>query len=194
MVQSVFENLPFKPFAIALFYILRINGFPKNMPDGYIHNIRFATPEDINRLNQCMNKEAKFRARFKQGDRCILALVEDRVAGFLWFCVNEYHIEEPYGYKLCIPENAVYVYDGFISPEYRRKKIFKQLWLPLTDWMKSDEKNIILVIVEYGNNISLNIHHQMGFLPVTRKLFLRFLRFRCFVNFPIKKNETCSLF
>lgn len=171
MLQTLLERLPFKPFDIALFYILHLVGAPKGLSDSHTCSVRLAALEDIERLTQCINKAERFQARFKQGDRCILAVVDGKVVGFMWFCVNQYHIEGRYGYKVYIPSNTVYVYDEYVIPTYRRKGILKQLWLFLSNWMKVNSQHAVLIMIDFGNDISWEAHAKMGFYSLKRVFF-----------------------
>jgi L-amino acid N-acyltransferase YncA len=129
-----------------------------------------------------MNKGEKFRKRFMQGEHCLMASINGEVAGYLWFCANEQYMEESCRYRFSIPLNAVYSYDIYVNPIYRRKGIFKQLYKGLSEWMREYDKDSIMTIIDYSNELSLKIHSRIGFRPIKSVLGIRILGLRCFVQ------------
>lgn len=179
ILQLLLERLPLRPVELALLYVVRFDGVPDIKCDGGVE-VHAAGPDDVEELAKCMAKRGKFRKRFMQGDYCLLARVDGGAAGYMWFCTNASHVEEKCGYELRIPHGAVYCYDEYVRPEYRKRGVFKHMYGKLAAWMRERRKNAVISMIAHGNEVSRNIHMKVGFRPVRRILYLRIFGLRIF--------------
>lgn len=183
-LQSLLRRIPLKAIEIAPFCILRLDDVSLPAACNDMVDIRPGTGDDIAALSRCVDKGDKFRERFTQHEHCLMASINGEVAGYLWFCANERYVEESWKYRLSIPLNAVYSYDIYVNPVYRRKGIFKQLYRKLSEWMREHNRDSIMTMIDYSNQLSLKIHSKIGFRPIKSVLALRILGFRFFVQRP----------
>lgn len=174
---------------MAVLYELHFDGIPIHINTKDCAEIKKGSFNDIKELVCCQNKEDIFLKRFKSGDYCLLAVVDGKVVGYEWFCTGSKHIEERYGFKITIPENALYAYDAFISPDYRKKGIWSQLISASSDIMCSKGKDIIISLVEYGNEASMNAHTRFSFYPVQRVLYFNICGLKHFKEEYIEDNQ-----
>ena len=171
---SLLDLLPFKPFELGLFYSLQIVGTPKNLAPVSSVTVREGREADLEAMTRCIDKPERFLSRFRQGDRCLLALEGDEVAGFIWFSVRPLYQEEMTGYRLPVPDNVVYSYDEYVSPAHRQKGILGQMFAFLWNWMSLNGKDTIMILIFHDNEVSWQAHLKKGFAPRDRILYLRF--------------------
>jgi len=113
--------LPFKPVEAGLFFSLQASGIMTNCRPDCGVTIREGQETDIESLTRCMNKRERFLARFRKGDRCLIAIEDTEIVGFLWFSVREVYEEELMHYRFSVPGNVVYSYDEYIRPIDRKE-------------------------------------------------------------------------
>jgi len=174
ILQTVLSKISFEKIKIAVFYELRFDGAPMHVNAKKTVEIKKGGISDIEKLVSCQNKKDIFLKRFKSGENCLLAIVDGQVVGYEWFCTGAKHIEERYGYEITIPAKVMYAYDAYVLPTYRKQKIWSQLLEASSKLMTENNKTGILSFVDYGNDISLNVHKKFGFLQVKSILFLKF--------------------
>ncbi len=174
-LSAVLGLLPLK-----LLHVVRFDGIPDIPPGSHAAEAAIAGPGDLGELVQCVDKKEKFQKRFRQGDHCIMAWENGRVRGYLWFCSNESHIEEMCRYEIKISRGSVYCYDEYVSPEYRKRGIFRELYRVVACWMRENGKDSLLSIISHDNELSRNIHAKMGFRTIKKVLYLKLFGFRFF--------------
>lgn len=179
-LSAIFDLLPGHPFEVGLYYALQAVGIPDNLNDKFTVTIREAETSDLAAFERCMNKRERFLSRFELGDRCLLALDKDEVVGFLWFSVRDVYAEELTRYSFPVPDNVVYSYDEYVSPEYRQQGILSQLFAALYGWMKEGKKDTISILIAHDNEISWKAHIKKGFVPFKKILFVRIFGWRIF--------------
>ena len=76
LAQKVLRRVPLRPVDVGKLCFLQLNGLPTVPPAMLRGNadVRFASADDLDALSQLQDKHAVFRARFAEGDRCIVAL------------------------------------------------------------------------------------------------------------------------
>jgi GNAT superfamily N-acetyltransferase len=68
-------------------------------------------------------------ARFRQGGRCLAAVREDELAGFLWWVEGPYEEDEVRCRFVPSPaEASVWDFDVYVAPAYRGGMVFARLW------------------------------------------------------------------
>ena len=182
LAQKVLRRLPFRPFDIGKMCFLRLDGLP-NVPTSMLRgsaDVRFATEADLPRLVELQHKEAAFRERFAEGDRCVVAIADGRVIGYEWFSDRPIHYESSWGYSIQIPGGFVYAYDAFIGPDHRNTGVWLRFKAYLSEWMAEGNKRGVLTFVDYGNWASMRTHLRFGFEPSGNILAFRLMGLRMF--------------
>jgi len=91
--------------------------------------------------------------RLAKGDRCILALHNGRIIGYLW--VMGGHMElVPYKLIL-LPKNKAYTYKEFVLKEYRGKRIHAAMYAYIVDMLKKEGKRFVISAVDIDNKPAL---------------------------------------
>jgi GNAT superfamily N-acetyltransferase len=175
LAQKVLRRVPFKPVDVGKLCFLRLDSIPRIAP-GLLRGpgvVRAATLDDLEALVALRGQPATFRARFAEGDHCVVAEVGGRVAGYEWFCNRDVHEETAWGYRIAIPPGFVYAYDAFIDPQYRNSGIWLRFKAYLANLMIESQCAGVLTFVDYGNWSSLRTHLRFGFSPEKEVLALK---------------------
>ena len=181
-LQKVLSRVPGRPMELAIFTVLQLDGVPRISSLGTGLTIRYAGREDLEQLANCADRREIFQQRFDDGDYCLVAESGDEIAGFVRFCTDRVYTEDRFLYSLLVPPNAVYCFDGYTKPSYRRRGILKALMGKVGRWMQDNGKTTPVAIVDLGNYISWNTHVQGGFVPLRRVKYLRLFRRRWFFS------------
>ena len=182
LAQKLLRRVPFRPIDIGKLCFLQLNGVPK-VPAAMLRghaDVRFATLNDLDGLADLQDKSAIFRDRLAAGDRCVVAIVDNRIVGYEWFSDSLVHHEAAWGYRITIPGGFVYAYDAYIDPAYRNTGVWLRFKAYLADWMIARGKHGVLTFVDYGNWPSLRTHLRFGFEPTESVFALRVIGVRLF--------------
>ncbi len=182
LAQKVLRRVPFRPIDIGKLCFLQLNGAPK-VPASMLRGdaeVRFVTLDDLDGLARLQDKKAIFRERLADGDRCVAAIVENRIIGYEWFSDRPVHHEAAWGYPITIPGGFVYAYDAYIDPGYRNTGVWLRFKAFLAEWMAARGKHSVLTFVDYGNWPSLRTHLRFGFEPTESVVALRVMGVRLF--------------
>lgn len=134
--------------------------------------IRSGTPRDLEGMIECQNFPERLQERFAEGERCVVAVIGDRVIGYQWFCDKPWRIEERYGYRVDIPADAIYGYDAFVLPRYRRAKIWTRFHSAcVNEFLQQLHRCKIIAMVDEGNTVSMNAHLRLGY-KLYRKVYV----------------------
>ena len=177
LAQKALRQIPFKPLDVGKLCFLRLDKIPRVAP-GLLRGpgtIRPASVDDLDALVALRNLREVFLSRFAQGDRCVVAEVGGRIAGYEWFCERDIHEETEWGYRITIPPGFVYAYDAFIDPQYRNSGIWLRFKAYLGERMMQTGQTGVLTFIDFGNWPSLRTHLRFGFQPVNEVLVLRIL-------------------
>jgi len=182
VAQKLLRRVPFRPVDIGQLCFLQLNGVP-NVPSSMVRGhaeVRFATMRDLEALTRLQDKTSIFRERFAEGDRCVVAIVDDRIVGYEWFSDSAVHHEAAWGYPITIPGGFVYAYDAYIDPPYRNTGLWLRFKASLAEWMATRGKRGVLTFVDYGNWPSLRTHLRFGFEPTESVVAVRVIGLRLF--------------
>ena len=182
VVQRVLRLVPFKPVNFARLRFLTFEGVPR-VPAALLRGrgtVRRATADDLEGLEQLQKRAGVFQKRFANGDRCVVAVVNDRIVGYEWFCDQTMHHETAWGLPIPIPAGFVYAYDAYIDPAYRNTGVWLRFKAHLGEWMIATGKQGVLTFVEDGNLPSLRTHVRFGFKPDQTVLAMRIMGVKLF--------------
>jgi GNAT superfamily N-acetyltransferase len=178
LAQKIVRRIPFRPIDVGKLCFLRLDKIPRVSP-GLLRgpgSVRLATlDDDLDALVALRGQRQAFLDRFAEGDRCIIAEVAGRIAGYEWFCDRDFHEETAWGYRIAIPAGFIYAYDAFIDPQYRNSGIWLRFKAHLGHLMMESGHIGVLTFVDYGNWPSLRTHVRFGFKPVGEVFALRIL-------------------
>ena len=139
--------------------------------------IKQANVDDIFKLNSLVNPQ-KYQLYQKRNDKgivCFIALEGDKVIAYSWI-----KFTSRYQPKKSIPDNKVaYLYDSFVSPKYRNKRLHSALTAARLQYLR--QRGYLKVLTAgQKDNPSFKTMVQAGFKPTkTVLLFTVFkLQFR----------------
>ncbi len=154
----------FLPIQYDIHIFLRYDGIPHVERLLFAGIVREATENDLPLLIQCNPKPERFRERFHQGDRCLVAETPPgEIIGYEWFSAPPYHRDQKYHYKISIPQEAFYLYDAFIRPQLRVSGVWLALKAYMGKIMKEEGKSALITYVSHNNALSLRTHFRFGF-------------------------------
>jgi len=176
ILRQALQRIPFQPLDVNCLNVLEYMGVPPRdaQHERVRAEVRSATPQDLDGLTSCQHSPATFLKRFAADDRCVVAIVDGRIAGYEWFCHRPCHVEERYAYRIDVAPDAIYAYDAFIRPEYRLMGIwlkFKSVYL--RELMERSDKRRIITTIDSGNRLSMQTHLRFGFRALRKVLVVK---------------------
>jgi GNAT superfamily N-acetyltransferase len=127
---------------------------------------RVAGLVDSKAIAQCSGKsERKIRNRLENGDICFISEVDGAIAGYLWMSSATSYYEDTEGIIYITDEETSWLYDGFVTPEYRVKGIWVNLQYALIAYLQKEKKQCVVCSIEYDNVNSINTHLRFGYEP-----------------------------
>jgi len=111
--------------------------------------------------------------QFDKGDRCILALNNDRIIGYVWIMKNL--MELSIYNHIPISTKRSYIYKGFVLEEFRGKRVLNAIDKYVIDLLKEEGKKFIVTTVSIYNKSSLRARERLGFKRVGEIIQIRFL-------------------
>ncbi|MBS3935953.1 MAG: GNAT family N-acetyltransferase [Sulfuritalea sp.] len=111
--------------------------------------------------------------RFANGDTCLVATVNGRFAGFLWYARNHYEEDEVRcNYVLADYATTAWDYDVYVEPEFRLGRTLSRLWAAAHAQLRAEGIRWTFSRISAFNANSLNSHRQLGARPFATLTFL----------------------
>ena len=134
--------------------------------------VREAGPDEVAALSLARPPEV-IRARYQQQARCLLARMEGRFLGFLWFLVGPYEEDEVRCLFIPTPVGvASWDFDVFVEPSARFGFTFARLWDEANQILSSQGVKWSISRISAFNPESLAAHKRMGSLRIASAGFL----------------------
>lgn len=173
--QTILDKATLRSLQVRRFFFLIYNGIPEVKNPRGPGEVREGTPPDIEEMAALESKRELFRKRFATGDHCLVATVNKKIVGYEWFTRKPIHLEERYLYRIKVPYDSVYAYDGYILPEHRMCGFWLKFKGLMAEMMGTIGKRRIITMVDYENNFSMSTHLRFGFVPFMDVLVIRVL-------------------
>jgi len=137
-----------------------------------------AGPETIDRLRSFVppSEADYFARRLALGRTCMVAWIGDEVAAYAW-ATDQVRFEID-NLEIRLEPGDAYVDDNFTWPRHRGLGVQTALHLHLLKWLQARSFRRVLAIVEMNNASSLKVVDKLGYRPVDRLHFRRFLHWR----------------
>lgn len=191
LLQDLLQRIPFQPLRLACFSLFLLDQIPMlplcSEEEG--SEIRPGCLDDIEELLRCENKREIFLRRFQAGERCLVALRNGRIVGYEWFSPAPVHLEERYRYPIKVPSDTLYVYDAYVTPEFRRQGVWRRLMQQILHSANQSGRKKVLLLIDCENEHSMRLHLRLGFYPVKRVLYFRLCGITFFREEKISKTE-----
>lgn len=175
-------------------YIFEFDFENPGPPTNSLINLSFkiATEKDIMNLDEELydyypNAKKYSQERLKKGDRCILALHNGKIVGYLWTMADS-TMEVAQSKYIKISENRTYSYKGFVLKEYRGMRIHGEMYAYLIGLLKKDGKRYVISTVDTDNKPSLKTKRGGGYKMVGSIIHIRFFGLKIdYMNKKYKK-------
>lgn len=172
IVQGLLNRVPGRPFRVARFFLLSLSEPATSIARGF-GSVREGTVADVAGMCLLEDKEKVFCTRFEDGELCVVAVHDGRIIGYEWFSDKAFHLEGRYKYRIEIPEDSIYAYDGFIQREYRLRGIWVLFQKYLLDQLQLLRRKRIIAMVDHGNDASLKAHLRFGYVVLKEVFYCR---------------------
>lgn len=138
-------------------------------------HFRFLTPDDVrkavgdpmNDLDAAMADELQPMSNF-----CFAAFDHCRLACYSWYALGQVRPEHCLGARLKLPDDTVYMYKAFTTPEYRGQRLHEATLHRATLALAARGIRRLVAIVEYAEWASRKSHQRMGCRPIGRLWWL----------------------
>jgi len=154
-------------------------------------SLRIATETDIMNLDGELydyNKNAKkySQDRLKKGDKCILAIHNGKIVGYLWTMADS-KMEVGQSKFIDISKNRAYSYKAFVLKEYRGMRIQGEMYAYLIKLLKKDGKKYSIITIDSNNKPSLKIMKRGEYKVVGSIIHIRFFGLK--IDYMNKKSK-----
>ena len=142
-------------------------------PEVSIELVRDAGLVDV--LTTLQSKPELFRGRLREGHLCLMASVEGRPVAYLWAQPDgTAHRHQVHGFSVPIAAGQIYIYDGFVRPDWRRRGLIRSLEERMgAHAIRNLGKRELVGIIESSNLVSLKAHARLGFVRGRARFFVR---------------------
>ncbi|HKY31591.1 MAG TPA: GNAT family N-acetyltransferase [Candidatus Polarisedimenticolia bacterium] len=106
----------------------------------------------------------EYARRLRRGDRCVLVTVEGAPAGMTWARLDLSSLREK-GCLLQLPPGAAWVFDTFVRPELRGRRLFQVLMDAVFGMLRAGGTAWTYLAVHHENEASVRAHRRIGFRP-----------------------------
>jgi GNAT superfamily N-acetyltransferase len=154
--------IPRKILYFDKLYIVRANSLklPFTGKTDFTH--RLASASDISTISSVYGEPGKFKRRFKNKSTCILAELNDEVAGVIWINLSDkYKTNCEYVYEP--DDKAAWIFDLYIVPKYRLRGAFVYLMNVVLQYVQDQSYTALSGEIHYANKASINAHIRIGF-------------------------------
>jgi len=144
-------------------------------------SFRLASEKDIDSMDEehyGYDRDGKkySKNRLKKGDKCILALYNKKIVGYIWVMYNNMELSE---YKLVpLSKNKAYSYKGFVMEKHRGEKIHWAMYRFLIGLVKKEGKRYILSGVHTDNKPGIRTKEKGVYKKIGNIIHFRFFGLR----------------
>ena len=152
-------------------------------PSGEPIEYRFSTRDEIARLPNGFRLTDSLD-RFDRGDRCLLQMVDRRLAGVVWLSTAPV-VELYRGVSLSLPADAVYTYRTWTDPACRGRGLQGRRHLAVLAAVRGEGRSRLLCFAEDTNFASLRGARKSGCRPIGTVRMSRSHEFRPKVSIQV---------
>ena len=130
-------------------------------------------------------RHRKILRRLEDGDVCLIAMVDDMVAGFAWLYFREKKYEPAIEREETFGDDEALIYDIVVFPEFRKKYISEKLNEKGMRLLKSKDFKKVLGYTQADNIPSIKSFERMGFYPTKIITCFRIFKFKRIKERPV---------
>jgi len=148
--------------------------------------IKLASIGDFERYPLLKDEALK---RLSEGDLGFIAVWNGMIAGYLWASFKRKVYIQEFEREISLKIGEVYLYDGFVLPDFRRKGLFKKLLEETLHYFKSLNVKKANAYALTSNKAPQKAFRALGFRTVRLVKFVKILRFKKFEERKLKSYE-----
>ncbi|MFC2061055.1 hypothetical protein ACFLUV_00925 [Elusimicrobiota bacterium] len=147
---------------------------------------RLAGMSDLNEINRWKDDSGYTFENRDLNDThiCIVAESGGKLVGMEWAEITESHYEHRNNYNFPLSQDSVWLYCGYVVPEYRIKGVWVGLQTGLIDYFSTGSVEKGYCLIYKKNKIAINTHIRFGYKVECRVIHLKIL----FINFHFVKR------
>jgi hypothetical protein len=145
---------------------------------------RVAGTADLPALKRFQDRGEEYAARFRKGDRVVVAEWNDEMVGMEWIEFGREHYEDEDEYHFPLPGGSAWAYDGYIVPTYRGKGVLTSMEDEVVRDLRQRSFHTTYLMVKIWNRASINSQIRNGYRISRHVVFIRFL----FLRIHLEKN------
>lgn len=143
----------------------------EDIKNGLYEGIRLASGDESYEHDKALG-------RICNGNICLVAMVEDKVAGFAWLYFQKRKYEPAIEREETFRDDEALIYDTFVFSEFRRKGVGSKLNEEGLRYIKSKGYKKALVYIQADNIPSIKSFEAVGFYPTKIITCLRIFKFK----------------
>lgn len=152
--------------------------------------VKSATTRDLRAMADREETAKLFAERLANREHCVVAMADNRLVGYEWYCDAPFHMEERYSYKLQIPPDTLYAHDAFVQPNYRRLGVWTLFHVVYLRYlMLRLRKSRIIAMVDHDNRASIAAHSKFGYRIYARVFVLKIFGKSFCVTRPVNAGK-----
>ncbi len=179
VLMALYNYIPLWLFRYINFYVGYSGRAGEDIELKLLHRLqrrfvfRHATVEDLPLIQTLFPGKNidNLRRRFERNDDCFIALEGEKCIGMAWLGTSRLNKENKVNCTFRIEENCVWVYDAFVTREYRSKGVYLALGKYATTSSNYDKYYGFMVGM---NAASLKTHKRLGAIIVYKMRFISF--------------------
>jgi len=168
------------------------------------------SPQQLNLVAECrMMRDidagiASLMPRFEKNCFCMGLFNTNQLIGYAWARIKTNICEDRDSWRMIAGDNSTYIFDTYIAPEFRGKRLYPVLIGALCENLLEKNAACFYLTVDAYNTRSIKAHKKIGAKNVETVTYLRILGFRIhfssnesgkkyrMIDFPWEKHEFIS--
>jgi GNAT superfamily N-acetyltransferase len=143
---------------------------------------RIAGTADLPALKRFQDRGEEYAARFRKGDRAVVAEWNDEMVGMLWIEFGREHYEERDEYRFPLPDGSAWTFDAYVAPAYRGKGVLPSMEDEVACDLRQRSFHTTYSVVKIWNRTSINAQIRIGYRITRHVIFIRFLFLRIYLE------------
>jgi GNAT superfamily N-acetyltransferase len=147
--------------------------------------LRELQPQDLTLFVPAVEESAVewYRLLLRKGRSCLLMLMDDQLAAYLWMGPeNDPQLERIY---VPLSPGDLCLIEARTIPAFRRQGLQKAIFNYVIEWARERGYSRIISPVGAYNDASISLHHKLGYKPISRMTRTKILML---VHFNYKPN------
>jgi len=168
------ERFPEWMFRYYHTYLTRLEKPALRTRDNKGMNVRLATENDADLIEQMGISKEKTIHRLRRGDKCTIIHDKNRILSILWAATGKIYNRYA-GSIVDTGGNGLLIYGVFSIAEMRKKGLYSLGLKHHLNYYRSQGRTVAFAVVEAINDVSRKAHHKLGYRIVGETIYCVFL-------------------